>query len=81
MRPSFQINGRRQSGHHKRLAAGAPLRVPESHGAQTATTSAVSNTGIDQTRKLNRQLAWTSGSTSGMVRAAARISPIKSPVV
>src|SRR6516162_2600134 len=57
--PSRQISGRRQSGHHARPTAAAPL-VLRGRGAQASTKSAVMRTGIDQTTKLNRQLSFTS---------------------
>ena len=79
MRPSFQISGRRQSGHQRRPAAGTALLAPPSFGAYSATSNAVTRTGIDQTTKFSRQLSCTSGRTSGMVSPAARISPIRRP--
>src|SRR5262249_15546916 len=58
--PSRQISGRRQSGHHSRLAAAAPF-VPRGRGAQAMIKSAVAKAGIDQTTKLKRQLLSTRG--------------------
>src|SRR5215470_8674601 len=70
--PSRQISGRRQSGHHARLAAATPF-VLCGRGAQAMIKSAVAKAGIDQTTKLKRQLLSTSGSTSGIVNATATV--------
>src|ERR1700756_607371 len=78
--PSRQISGRRQSGHHARLATAAPF-VPCGRGAQAMIKNAVAKAGIDQTTKLRRQLLSTSGNTSGIVSATAMVSPARSPLV
>src|SRR5262249_37925714 len=80
MAPSRQIGGRRQSGHHSRAAV-AVLLPPCGRGTQAMIRNAVAKAGIDQITKLERQLKFTSGNTSGMVSAAARVSPASKPLV
>ncbi len=78
-RPIRQIIGLRKSGIQRRLAAvGATAGV---RGANAKMIAAMSATGADQNTKSHCQLWWSSGSTSGMVSPAGRISPISSPLV
>ena len=77
IRPSCQVSRWRQSGHQRAGVDPAERGASDRH---SAISSAVAATGTDQKAKLAGQPPPTSGSTSGIVNAAGRASPISSPL-